>query len=137
MLALYGQLIRSYAGHCLFHDSYRFAVFPNHNYLGGLPWSIHDIKPFHEVWNSTKPSAIIWITSALLNNDEQTLSNYVKWVLEGFGSNVTVYNLREEPTIQTNIQIVSSAVTEILVRNWEIVNLIGPWLFKNECKGKA
>jgi hypothetical protein len=137
MLALYGQMIRSNAGHCLLHDKHRFDVYLNFNYLFGRFWSINDIKPFHEVWNSTKASTVIWITSAWLSNKEQTLSNYVKWVLEGFGSNVTVYNLREEPTIQTNIQIVSSAVTEILVRHWKIVNLIGPWLFKNECAGKV
>jgi hypothetical protein len=137
MLAFYGQIIRSKAGHCLFHDTNRFEVYVNDNYLQNLSWFIHDLKPFHDVWNSTKAKAVIWITSAWLNYDEQTFSNYVKLVLEGFGSNVTVYNLREEPTIQTNIQIVSSAVTEILVRNWEIVNLIGPWFFKNECTGKA
>jgi hypothetical protein len=137
MLALYGQLIRSNAGHCLFHDQHRFSVNSNLNYVFGSQfWSVHDLKPFHGVWNSTKASTVIWITSSWLSNYEQALSNYVQWVLEGFGSYVTVYNLREEPTIQTNIQIDTSAVTEILVRNWEIVNLIGPWLFKNECTSK-
>ena len=98
--------------------------------------SLETLQRFKKTFLNSQSNVLIFITKSELIEDEITLFNFIKKNVERFGVNVAGYNMRVDATIQTNFKIKPSAITEILVRNWKIVDAVGPWLLRDECSGK-
>ena len=139
LVALRGQLIYAKAGHCLYHDEYQYNIYlPSDIVSDWSSWSLNVLQKFEKTFHNSGAAVLIWITQSQLNEREHGISNLITRYFGSFNSTVTIYNIRPDPTIRkNNIRVIPSAVKEILVRNLEMVNAIGPWLFRDECTGKT